>query len=181
MESMKCLRSAACSPSAGDWGRQDIVRQTRSSAACAHCSGTFGPPSAGRTRFRVRHGGGGRASLAVRAERVQRSIVVEPAAPSSPTVPHPPVQSAGGGRTARLRLGRLMRKMLFFSKCDRMHEICLRLFLHRYNLATFTLALLIPTEPIPRNLSCSLSAPFSSPKRGPAPTKDHENAAAMKQ
>jgi len=36
--------------------------------------------------------------------------------------------------TLRQRLGRLMRKTLSFSKCDVMHEICLRLFLHEYNL-----------------------------------------------
>ncbi|HEV2132075.1 MAG TPA: IS1 family transposase [Longimicrobiaceae bacterium] len=34
----------------------------------------------------------------------------------------------------RQRLGRFVRKSLSFSKCDQMHEICLRLFLHRYNL-----------------------------------------------
>jgi hypothetical protein len=28
-----------------------------------------------------------------------------------------------------------VRKSLSFSKSDRMHEICLRLFLHRYNLS----------------------------------------------
>jgi insertion element IS1 protein InsB len=36
--------------------------------------------------------------------------------------------------TLRQRLGRFVRKSLSFSKCDRMHEACLRLFLHRYNL-----------------------------------------------
>ncbi len=35
--------------------------------------------------------------------------------------------------TLRQRLGRFVRKTLSFSKCDRMHEICLRLFLHHYN------------------------------------------------
>jgi hypothetical protein len=29
----------------------------------------------------------------------------------------------------------LVRQSLSFSKSDRMHEICLRLFLHRYNLS----------------------------------------------
>ena len=37
--------------------------------------------------------------------------------------------------TLRQRLGRFVRKTLSFSKSDRMHELCLRLFLHRYNLA----------------------------------------------
>ena len=35
--------------------------------------------------------------------------------------------------TLRQRLGRFVRKSLSFSKCDRMHEACLRLFLYRYN------------------------------------------------
>lgn len=35
--------------------------------------------------------------------------------------------------TLRQRLGRFVRKTLSFSKCEHMHEICLRLFLHRYN------------------------------------------------
>ncbi len=35
--------------------------------------------------------------------------------------------------TLRQRLGRFVRKTLSFSKSDRMHEICLRLFLHDYN------------------------------------------------
>jgi IS1 family transposase len=35
----------------------------------------------------------------------------------------------------RQRLGRFVRKSLSFSKSEEMHEICLRLFLHRYNLA----------------------------------------------
>ena len=33
----------------------------------------------------------------------------------------------------RQRLGRFVRKTLSFSKCDLMHELCLRLFLHEYN------------------------------------------------
>lgn len=37
--------------------------------------------------------------------------------------------------TLRQRLSRFVRKSLSFSKSDRMHEICLRLFLHRYNLS----------------------------------------------
>ena len=35
--------------------------------------------------------------------------------------------------TLRQRLGRFVRKTLSFSKSNRMHEICLHLFLHRYN------------------------------------------------
>ena len=37
--------------------------------------------------------------------------------------------------TLRQRLARFVRKTLSFSKSDAMHEICLRLFLHRYNLS----------------------------------------------
>ena len=37
--------------------------------------------------------------------------------------------------TLRQRLARFVRKTLSFSKLDRMHEICLRLFIHRYNLS----------------------------------------------
>ena len=37
--------------------------------------------------------------------------------------------------TLRQRLGRFVRKSLSFSKSEKMHEICLHLFLHRYNLA----------------------------------------------
>ena len=33
----------------------------------------------------------------------------------------------------RQRLARFVRKTLSFSKCDLMHEICLRMFLHEYN------------------------------------------------
>ncbi len=36
--------------------------------------------------------------------------------------------------TLRQRLGRFVRKTLSFSKSSVMHDICLRLFLHRYNL-----------------------------------------------
>ena len=36
--------------------------------------------------------------------------------------------------TLRQRLGRLVRKTLSFSKCPKMHEITIQLFLHRYNL-----------------------------------------------
>jgi insertion element IS1 protein InsB len=36
--------------------------------------------------------------------------------------------------TQQQRLGRFVRKTLSFSKSMLMHEICLRLFLHRYNL-----------------------------------------------
>jgi len=37
--------------------------------------------------------------------------------------------------TLRQRLGRFVRKTFYFSKCDRMHEICLGLFLHVYSLS----------------------------------------------
>jgi insertion element IS1 protein InsB len=37
--------------------------------------------------------------------------------------------------TLRQRLARFVRQTLSFSKSDAMHEICLRLFLHRYNLS----------------------------------------------
>jgi len=37
--------------------------------------------------------------------------------------------------TLRQRVARFVRKTLSFSKSDRMHEICLRLFIHRYNLS----------------------------------------------
>ncbi len=40
--------------------------------------------------------------------------------------------------TLRQRLGRFVRKTLSFSKCERMHEFCLLLFLHRYNLQCLT-------------------------------------------
>lgn len=36
--------------------------------------------------------------------------------------------------TVRQRVGRLVRKTLSFSKCHHMHELVIRLFLHRYNL-----------------------------------------------
>ena len=36
--------------------------------------------------------------------------------------------------TLRQRLGRLVRKTLSFSKCPKMHELAIQLFLHRYNL-----------------------------------------------
>ncbi len=36
--------------------------------------------------------------------------------------------------TLRQRLARFVRKTLSFSKSDEMHELCLRLFLHRYNM-----------------------------------------------
>ena len=35
--------------------------------------------------------------------------------------------------TLRQRLGRFVRKTLSFSKCERMHELALRLFIHQYN------------------------------------------------
>ena len=37
--------------------------------------------------------------------------------------------------TLRQRLGHFVRKTLSFSKSDQMHEICLRLFIHGYNLS----------------------------------------------
>ncbi|MDQ3252476.1 MAG: IS1 family transposase, partial [Acidobacteriota bacterium] len=37
--------------------------------------------------------------------------------------------------TLRQRLARFVRKTLSLSKSERMHEICLRLFLHRSNLS----------------------------------------------
>lgn len=37
--------------------------------------------------------------------------------------------------TLRQRLGRFVRKSLSFSKSEAMHELCLRLFLHDYNLS----------------------------------------------
>jgi IS1 family transposase len=37
--------------------------------------------------------------------------------------------------TLRQRLARFVRRTLSFSKSDEMHEICLKLFLHRYNTA----------------------------------------------
>jgi insertion element IS1 protein InsB len=40
--------------------------------------------------------------------------------------------------TLRQRLARFVRKTLSFSKSEMMHEICLRLFLHRYNLSCLT-------------------------------------------
>ncbi len=40
--------------------------------------------------------------------------------------------------TLRQRLGRFVRKTLSFSKCEVMHEYCLRLFLHEYNVLCLT-------------------------------------------
>ena len=37
--------------------------------------------------------------------------------------------------TLRQRLGRFVRRTLSFSKCDEMHRIALRLFIHHYNLS----------------------------------------------
>ena len=37
--------------------------------------------------------------------------------------------------TLRQRLGRFVRRTLSFSKCERMHDIALRLFVHHYNLS----------------------------------------------
>lgn len=60
-----------------------------------------------------------------------------------PTQQHTPVGKETGqtnhverfNNTLRQRLARLVRKTLSFSKNDFMHELCLRLFLHRYNLS----------------------------------------------
>ncbi len=60
-----------------------------------------------------------------------------------PEEQHVPVEKGSGetnhverwNGTLRQRLGRFVRKSLSFSKCDHMHEICLRLFLHQYNLS----------------------------------------------
>jgi IS1 family transposase len=41
--------------------------------------------------------------------------------------------------TLRQRLGRFVRKSLSFSKCDSMHDICLKLFVHEYNRACYPL------------------------------------------
>ena len=38
-----------------------------------------------------------------------------------------------GNCTLRQRLGRFVRKTLSFSKCARMHDLALRLFIHSYN------------------------------------------------
>ena len=45
-----------------------------------------------------------------------------------------PTQVERWNLTLRQRRGRFVRKTLSFSTCDPMHEICLRLFLHQYNL-----------------------------------------------
>ena len=37
--------------------------------------------------------------------------------------------------TLRQRLGRFVRRTLSFSKCERMHDVALRLFVHHYNLS----------------------------------------------
>ena len=58
-----------------------------------------------------------------------------------PSDQHAPVGKESGetnhierwNNTLRQRLARFVRKTLSFSKCDRMHEVCLQLFLHRYN------------------------------------------------
>lgn len=58
-----------------------------------------------------------------------------------PAEQHHPVDKSTGetnhierwNLTLRQRLGRFVRKTLSFSKCDLMHEFCLRLFLHAYN------------------------------------------------
>ncbi len=63
-----------------------------------------------------------------------------------PQAQHVPVEKGSGetnhierwNLTLRQRLGRFVRKTLSFSKSDRMHEICLRLFVHHYNLTRAT-------------------------------------------
>ncbi|HEV2123010.1 MAG TPA: IS1 family transposase [Chloroflexota bacterium] len=60
-----------------------------------------------------------------------------------PTEQHRPSSKSSGqtnhierwNNTLRQRLGRFVRKTLSFSKCEKMHEYCLRLFLHHYNLS----------------------------------------------
>jgi IS1 family transposase len=60
-----------------------------------------------------------------------------------PAAQHTPVSKQSGetahverwNNTLRQRLGRFVRKTLSFSKSEAMHELCLRLFLHSYNLA----------------------------------------------
>ena len=60
-----------------------------------------------------------------------------------PAEQHTPVGKQSGetahierwNNTLRQRLGRFVRKTLSFSKSEAMHEMCLRLFLHSYNLA----------------------------------------------
>lgn len=60
-----------------------------------------------------------------------------------PAAQHTPVGKQSGetahverwNNTLRQRLGRFVRKTLSFSKSEAMHEMCLRLFLHSYNLA----------------------------------------------
>ena len=60
-----------------------------------------------------------------------------------PEEQHAPVEKSSGqtnhverwNLTLRQRLGRFVRRTLSFSTCDHMHEICLRLFLHEYNLS----------------------------------------------
>jgi insertion element IS1 protein InsB len=60
-----------------------------------------------------------------------------------PTAQHTPCGKETGltapverwNNTLRQRLARFVRKTLSFSKSKAMHELCLRLFLHRYNLS----------------------------------------------
>ena len=42
--------------------------------------------------------------------------------------------------TLRKHLARFLRKTLSFSKCVKMHEICLKLFMHRYNIELLPIA-----------------------------------------
>ena len=55
--------------------------------------------------------------------------------------------------TLRQRLARFVRKTLSFSKSDVMHEICLFLFLHRYNNGSRIIMkwLSLAIEPLPKN------------------------------
>ncbi len=63
-----------------------------------------------------------------------------------PADQHHPVDKAAGetnhlerwNNTLRQRLGRFVRKTLSFSKSDEMHELCLRWFLHTYNMDCLT-------------------------------------------
>ena len=64
-----------------------------------------------------------------------------------PATQHQATYSKHGGtnhierfnNTLRQRLGRLVRKTLSFSKCPQMHDIAIRLFLHRYNVERYNI------------------------------------------
>lgn len=64
--------------------------------------------------------------------------------PALPAWQHAPSERAGPrnhverlNATLRARLGRLVRRTLSFSKCARMLEACIRLFLYQYNLSIY--------------------------------------------